>query len=357
MIGRNISRPRVLAPVPECDWREPSRAVARDTLGNPVRLTRFRVRARTHDGVTVWTGWFESRDDVDAFLRAIALGTIPHERALWSLPSPMWPGLDPGLLYAADTLVFLTSFSVSSWAVPMDWDDAKNKIEAVGSGGFGGWSGYSGAGGGGGGAYASITALALSQGSSIAFRCGSPGYATGPGTTDANTYFRDGSTLVAAGGATGSSISGGAGGSVANSVGSVSFAGGSGGSSSSAILHSAGGGGAGGPSGAGMNGANNGSTGGAGGAGNAGLAGGGAGGAGGAGASTGQDGGAGTFWQVSPAYGPGGGAGGGGGGGNGSSGGNYGGGGSRRQAGRQGLLVITYTPRRAAGFNMPMLGM
>ena len=62
------NKPRVLLLARRQEWREPSQAVPLDQLGNPVAMTRFRIRARTHDGVVLWTGWFEDRAEVDAFL-------------------------------------------------------------------------------------------------------------------------------------------------------------------------------------------------------------------------------------------------------------------------------------------------
>lgn len=337
--------PRFLLPVSEREWREPSQAMPRDQMGNPVAMMRFRIRAKTHDGVVLWTGWFEDRADFDVFLWAIFMGKLQQERALWDLPSPMWPSLDPGLLYDFATVVFLTSTTATSWNVPSDWNNENNVLEGIGGAGNGSNSTLRG---GGGGAYAKITNQTYAAASSVTYKAGTANGTPGTGTATANTYiYNNASTLilVAAGGANGAgggTLGSAAGGPASYCVGTIKYAGGTGGSVSLDAV-GAGGGGAAGPNGAGRSGSGR-----TGGSGNNAQPGGGAGGA------AYVAGGNGTYWQISPAYGPGGG------GGGTAAGGNYGaggGGGNSPRVGRQGLLVITYEPVRAGGLNMPMLGM
>ena len=159
--------------------------------------------------------------------------------------------------------IFLLA-GTTSWTVPSDWNNSANTIEAIGEGGngqpvSGGNYGYAG----GGGAYSAIGNLTLTVGASIAVRIGSGGQ----GVT---TQFKDGSTLVADYGRSGSAGGRGVGGATANCVGTTKYAGGM--SGDSYVAAGAGGGGAGGPSGPG-------GAGGTSGAGYAGHAGGGGGGA------------------------------------------------------------------------------
>lgn len=373
MIILRKPEPKILVPVPDAQWREPSAAQPRDQMGNPTVCTRFRIDALAHDGGVMWRGWFESRYDFDAFLWAIAIGSLRHEPALWRLPMPHWqPYLDEAPRLAVSTVTFLTSTSASTYNVPGDWNSAINKIEGIGGGGNGAVAGtVNGGGGGGGGAYADGVNIVLTPGGTAAYRCGASGGTTGSGTTPTgNTYFKDASTIVAAGGASGSGTAAGAGGTVANSVylGGSAFAGGSGGAGGPAASGGSGGG-AGGPNAAGGNGVPSPVTaGGAGGNGNGGLTGGGAGGAAVGSGAQGNPGQAGTYWSSAPAYGPGGG------GGAGSAnagtcpgqpGGNYGAAasgnynGGAGAAGTQGLIVLTYTPLSvtALSWNMPMIGM
>jgi hypothetical protein len=225
-------------------------------------------------------------------------------------------------------IILLTSGT--SWTVPTDWNNFNNTVEALGAGGNGG-AGF----GGGGGVYASKSNIFLPSGGTVAYRIGIKGGTTGSGISPtANTYFKDATTVVAAGG---SSADDGVAGTVANSVGTVRFAGGTGWN---------GGGGAAGPHGAGKNAP---SAGGAsetdGGAGDNGNPAGGA-----AGTAASRPGGAGSNWTSNP----GGviaGAGGGGGtniAGSNGNGGDYGAGGANNAGGgtaglgSNGLIVITY---------------
>jgi len=206
----------------------------------------------------------------------------------------------------ADTVVFLTSGT--SYTRPADWNNAANKIEAIGAAADGGGTGK-------GGCFASISNFTMAA--TVSYQIGVHGGTTGSGTAPtSNTWLKDASTLVAAGADTVTT----------NCVGTTKFAGGGQGSGS--------GGGAGGPNGAGAS-----ASGFSGGNGDAGF--------GGAGGANGVAGGNGTEWTSNPGGTH---AGSGGGGGNGAAGGQYGGGGGGATAGGGGIIVITYTPLSTNNF-------
>lgn len=383
---------RFFSPVAKSEWRESSQAQKKDQLGNQDK-TLFRVQARVNDGAIIWTGWFEDRFDADAFLFSVATGNILNERALWKLCYPEWhPDICISAIYEYHALVFLSAYpgEVQEWIVPSDWsapgfspyesllafsssptyvtsgtsdtvasnwNNSNNKVEGIGGGnGNLNQTGING-GGSGGGAYSLKSNISLTPSGSVSYQVGIANGTAGSGTTPTgNTYFKDSSTLIAAGGSpatnSGSTGIGGSGGTTANSVGDTLYKGGDGGGSTNA---GGGGGGAAGKNGAGNNGGNQ--TTHTGGSGDAGF--------GGAGGASGGAGGNGTEFSSSPAYGSGGGGGGAPVGDTiGSDAGTYGGGGgggSNRTSGqgKQGLIVITYTPvvPMKTGFNMPMLGM
>lgn len=375
---RNVPRARFLLPVRDKEWRTPSLAQPKDHFGNE-NITRFLVRAKTHDGVIVWRGWFDDRADCDAFLWAVACGTLPQERALWDLPSPGWPGLEPGLIYECLTTSFFTTGSSATYSKPSDFGN-NNTICCVGGGGSGAALNQSsiaryacGGGGGGIGVYANMTLTGNATYTVAADASTLTSSSTGVGKTGPNgnqTWFGQGATNysnapVGGDGGTGGNWSttstltnGGAGG---GGKGTSSATGGRGGNVSAigAFRGNTGGGGAAGINGNGNNGgdystAANGVT--AGGSGDAGS--------GGAGGNAGA-GGNGAEWDASHGSGGGGGGEGGGTGGTGYAGGNYGGGGGGRTdagsvttgRGIGGLLVVQYAPQTGAAFNMPMLGM
>lgn len=300
------------------------------------------------------------------------------------LPGPTGGWLEywnPGLyeILAAPTVVFILQGTVS-YARPALWNNANNQVEAVGAAGKGGTGGSGGVGGGAGAGGAYSLALNLTIAASVTVQVGNGGtVASGPGGTD--TFFDGSSRTVCQCGARGGAgvASGQSGGAqtAADSVGSTQTVGGKGGSggSGTAAQHQSGGGGggAGGPAGAGGAGGNgvnaagtvaaNGGTGGNGGGPNGGVGGG-----GGSGANA-VAGGAGTTWDAS--HGTGGGGGGGGETAGGvarisAQGGLYGGGGGGKCAddlsattdaqvqGRDGLLVVQYTP--ATGHYRMFLG-
>lgn len=378
---------KLIMPVPERQWREPSLSVPRDQVGNSIDQTRFRARARLHDGHVVWAGWFDSRDDWDAFLWSLANGRLAQEPELWKLPTPQWhPDLGEHLSYDFATVTFVTGSpgSNQTYTSPIDWDNNANTVEALGAGASGAAIASSASPsfsrvGNGGGGYSRISnhTFATPGTSSTTYRVGAGGDAQ-TSTVDSNgngaqlngaaggdSWFGGASlgasNVGAQGGQVGNGAStGGSGGSDSNGIGTTKYSGGKGGNSTGFNnSQGTGGGGAASPTGAGNAGTNASSYGQQTAGGGGGSGGGGAGGT--AGGGTGGNG---TNWDATH------GAGGGGGGRNAGSsgaGGNYGGGsgGSRNSsgsvtspAGKQGMIVITYTPRLAAlGFNLAMMGM
>ena len=170
--------------------------------------------------------------------------------------------------------IYLTSGS--SWVVPSDWNSGNNTIEVIGGGrngeaGTGGntsnsGEGGGGGGGGGGGAYAKITNLALTPGTTVGYSVGGVGGDSYFCNSTTNCTSIAGSAVrVGAKGAAGRT-----GGTAAASIGTLKYSGGNGLGAypyyNDYGTAGGGGGGAGGPTGAG----GNGSEGGAGGSGSAG---------------------------------------------------------------------------------------
>lgn len=389
---RNIPRSRILVPIPDREWKTPFHALAKDGFGQENR-TRFRVRARLNDGHVIWCGWFESREDFDAFLFAIFTGELwDYGSNAKFLPTPYWPGLDPAIGYDFATVTFLTSPTGSNqtgFTVPSDWNNANNSIETIGAGASGAAATGTGslrtATGGGAGAWNLKTNLTLSIGATPTWQLGTGGVfvsvisssATANGNAGGDTWFNNttlaGSSVGSKGGVGGTAsnnvaTNGGAGGVGASGTGSSSHNGGRGGNITAGFGDSTGGGGAAGSTGVGTNGTDTGTNRAAtsGGSGDAG-----AGGAGGT-VGAGQNGGNGSEWTATA----GGTAGSGGGGASNTttdtagntagSGGNYGAGGgaatinnctTTRNAnsgnGKQGIIVITNTP---ATYGFPFLG-
>lgn len=397
---RNIPRAKFLMPVFDKEWRTPSLAQPKDQFGNE-NTTKFKVSAKSNDGVVIWTGWFNDRADFDAFLWAIAIGTLKQERTLWDLPTPNWqPYLGEIISYEFATTTFLTTpvNTNQSYTMPSDFNRDNNNIQAIGGGGSGGGAGStssSRASGGGGGAWNRTNNVPAVRNAVEYYRIGGGGASitivsptTGlfNGNPGGDTWFSINNAaptstsegVLAKGGGGGNAASnalasGGAGGVGSSGIGTSSFNGGNGGDVNN-NLAATGGGGAAGPNGAGASGVSttSGSTGTAGGRGDNNT--GGVGTAGAytfAGNSVTTNAGNGSEIQASPAYGSGGGSGGSGGTQRGQSGngGLYGGasGGARGSAtdgvyvgsGRQGLLWITYEPLTRFGqpYNMPNLGL
>ena len=329
---KTIPRSRFLLPIKAREWQRVSNG-----------KTRFRIRGRLRDGHIVWVGWFDDRDDFDAFLWGLFTGSLRREEELWELPTPAWhPGYFENLTYEFATVTFLTSPTGSNqtYNVPSDWDSSNNSIETIGAGGGGGGGVSNYGGGGGGGAYSKITNLSLTPGGTATYQIGTGGAAsTAGGDTWFNGTTLGGSSVGAKGGGLGAtanpSPSGGAGGASGSGVGTTKNSGGDG---SSTTSKGGGGGGAAGPNGNGTSAAANSANGGSGDNGS--------GGAGGTGGGSPTAGGNGTEYDATHGSG-------GGGGGNtvntaGATGGNYGGGGGGGQnavggAGIAGLIVVTYT--------------
>lgn len=157
-----------------------------------------------------------------------------------------------------------------TWVVPSDWNSANNTIEVIGGGGSGAVGGQNGAAtGGGGGGYAKISNLALTVGASVTYNLGGPGQpvtatAATAGNAGGSTWF-NGTTQAASsvaangggggvGGVATASRAGGAGASTTGAVGTTLFAGGNGGAyttAAGATGSATGGGGAAGLNGAG----------------------------------------------------------------------------------------------------------
>lgn len=369
---------KILRPVPKKEWRAPSAAQPKDRFGNESQV-RFRVRAKLDDGHIVWRGWFDDREDFDAFLFAIASGNLHQQPALWHLPTPMWsPELDPHLTYDFATVTFLVSPTGSNqtFTSPSDWNNSNNIIELIAGGGSGAFAQLSRHGtGGGGGEYGKTTnfTFATPGTTTATYQIGAGGAAQASSGTNGNnggdTWFNGttqaGATLGAIHGNAGvvanGSQTGGSGGT--GGVGTTHNAGGRGGNLTAAAGNpgGSGGGGAGGGTGAGNQGVDSAATSGStnGGSGDAGSG-------GAAGTSPGGTAGNGTEWDASHGSGGGGGGNQTGGTGSGGPGGNYGGGGGGTSstgaptsgAGIQGIVVITYTPAASVFWpNAAMMGL
>jgi hypothetical protein len=255
----------ILLPMGDRHWRTPSQAQPKNIFGHE-NQTRFSATARFHDGYIVWRGWFDDRNDFDAFIRGIVTGLIHYERPLWRLPTPWWhPDIDAPLGYEFLTTQFITSGA--TWPVPPDCVGVNNLsgefIDTIAAGGSGGMNSSTGSGGSG-GAWSRITTLALTPSGTINIGVGTGGAGyTGAsagrnGNAGTDTWF-NGSTLVAAsvgakaGGAglsTGAAVAGGLASGRPNSGNTTGFNGG--GSGAVTTSGATGGGGAAGLNGAGV---------------------------------------------------------------------------------------------------------
>lgn len=264
---RNIPRAKILIPMHKKHWITPSQAQKKDQFGNEDN-TKFRIHARTNDGVVIWTGWFDDRADFDAFLWAIVLGTLKQEKALWDLPTPNWqPYLGDLITYEFASLSFYSSPTGSNqnYTAPLDWNSSNNTIEVVGGGSTGGP--YPQAAGGGGGGYSKISNQTLTRGGTYVYRIGSAGSAGAAAVAGGDTWFGNTTLATSFVGAKGgnlpvptsSNTPGGLGGAAASGVGTVKYSGGNGGNSASTstlntTYSGGGGGGSAGPNGNGGNG-------------------------------------------------------------------------------------------------------
>lgn len=211
---RNIPRTKLLLPMADRHWRSPSQAQRKNIFGHENR-TRFRIRARLHDGHVAWVGWFDDRADFDAFLNAICLGTLHTDRFVQRLPTPWWnPDLQeyPGIFYEFVTVSFITSGT--TFVVPADCIGVSGQsgefIDTIAGGGGGGEHNSSGMANGGSGAAWSrntggTTAVPLTPGSSVTIQVGAGGAALSSGSSSVNsagnpgtrTWF-NGATFAAA---------------------------------------------------------------------------------------------------------------------------------------------------------------
>lgn len=135
---------KFLMPLRRNQWQAPSLAQPKDMFGNE-NCQRWRIRARQRStNWIVWQGWFDDREDADAFLYALIAGSLDYERALWDLPVETWPGqwspdMYPDLAYEFASLVFLTTPTGSNqtYTSAVDWNNSNNQVETIASGGSG----------------------------------------------------------------------------------------------------------------------------------------------------------------------------------------------------------------------------
>ncbi|MPZ36682.1 MAG: hypothetical protein GEU95_01245 [Rhizobiales bacterium] len=281
---RNAPRGLILPPMLRTEWCAPSLAQPKDQFGNENR-TRFSITARLHDGHIAWRGWFDDREDADAFFLSAIMGALDFERSLWDFPVPAWrPDIGHGadLAYEFVTTVFLTGGA--SWIVPGDCIGLSNKpgefVDCIGAGGSGGasWSSSLNVSGGGGGAFSRITSIALTPAQVVQIQVGAgggfvsrSGVAGGTvGNAGADTWFAGASLAGSAvgaqggrGGTTGGAVTNGALGGDTSGPGALKFAGGRAGNKTNGgggVRCAQGAGGAAGFAGAGGNGVDHGST-------------------------------------------------------------------------------------------------
>jgi len=267
---KNIPRSKFLIPVNRKNWCSPSQSVKLDRAKNPTIQTKFKIRARLNDGHVVWTGWFEDREDFDAFLYSLISCTLIHEKELWDLPTPAWaPGFSENITYDFATVTFISATGSGTYNKPIDWNNIFNTIETIGGGGASYYGGTGAKGGSGGGGYAKAVNVTLST--TASYTVGAGGKSAGASGGD--TWFNGASLGVSSVGSKGglapttlsqnvlggaaSSAVGGIGGGTLNPGSPYAYSGGAGGSYSSGQWGFGGGGGAAGPGG-------NGSAGGAG---------------------------------------------------------------------------------------------
>lgn len=250
---RDIPKGKFLLPQRRLDWDQPSERPSVKCIPNQ---TRFRLTSYLDDGAISWRGWFDDREDADAFLWAMVTGSLEQEPALWRLPSPGWyPG--PIERYEFVTVTFLTNVASVVYSLPVDWSNT-NSIEGIGAGSWGGGGGVSPWPAGGGGAYAKVQNLvspdlivqAYVQVPNIGstYQPGQDALFNATSRSQAQT-FGPTKAMCAAGGVVGS------GGTVANSVGITKYDGGNSGYAAGSDGYPGwGGGGAAGPGGAGKRG-------------------------------------------------------------------------------------------------------
>lgn len=250
---------KVLLPQPRAEWRVPSAAQVKDCFGNENRR-RFRIRARTSDGRPYWQGYFDDREDFDAFIWALITGSLAVERELWRLPTPQWPGIgDAPLVYEFASQIVITSGTTQT--SPSDWTNVGNIIEGLGGGGSGGANVSNtstiACTGGGGSEYRAQRDFSVATPGTTAFNyvigTGGAAKTVGAGAAGTDTTFNVTALVAKAGGAGANGANpqnGGAGGTGGTGT-AGNFNGGAGGASGAFGIVGTGGGGAGGSKGAG----------------------------------------------------------------------------------------------------------
>lgn len=266
---RGIRRGKILMPLRPSEWRAPSQRQTTFGIENELRWV---IEARLQDGYRVWRGFFDDREDLDAFLWAMARGTLLYERSLWDMPNPAWrPDLGEQLSYYIFGIQFLVSPTGSNqtFTSPVDWNNGNNSVECIGGGG-GGKGGQQGSGagaGGGAGAYSKILnfTFAVPGTTTATYQIGALGaggsVGGGNGGTGGDSWFNGatfGASSVGAKGGAGSSSQtvAGSGGSSGSGIGTTLKSGGSGGTTTGGVTVGGGGGGAGSVNGDGAQGGN-----------------------------------------------------------------------------------------------------
>jgi IPT/TIG domain len=263
---RNIARAKFLMPILYREWRP------------QLKTTVFQywiAQAYRADHSMLWRGFFEDREDADAFMWALATGDIRYDRYLRQLPTydhEFDLGMldDPSISYNMVSMIGIGPSS-GNWGVPGDCNGISGKpgeyIDCIAAGGAGGV----GAGplakctGGGGGGFARIYSVNLQPGGAYPYGVGSGGASvnfTGNvqygssinGNAGGHTYFWHGGLVYSQGGGGGLGNNGGANlpGGTAGGVfaGVTNYAGGAGGDTTGTYA-ATGGGGAAGPNGGG----------------------------------------------------------------------------------------------------------
>ncbi len=123
-------------PLSKHEWMPPSLTQPKNVFGHAPVERWWTLKAVLADGFTRWRGVFRDRDDADAFLWAIAGGTLNQEPSLWRLPIPHYcPDFGEGtrFLFAATILITATG----SQARPGDWNNSANTVEGLAGAGSG----------------------------------------------------------------------------------------------------------------------------------------------------------------------------------------------------------------------------
>lgn len=315
---RGIKRASFFQHLPEHEWRTPSQATPKNSLGHE-NQTRWTATLRLDDGHIAWRGWFDDFMDFDQFMMSLSLDTLRFDRPLQRACTPWF---EPDLLHIDGRwewhqwlfIVGPVYPGTGSYGVPSNCAGISGKsgefADAIGAGGSGGRAAHAfgNGSGGAGGAWSRVTVMALTPSSTITNQIGVGGAAIATGTTagalGTDTWLNGAnlaaSSVGAKGGAGGTTGAGATGGQAASGIGTSKNNGGNSGTASA--IGATGGAGAGGPSGAGNNSAAGASAATVGSAANGGVTP-----AGGAGSTQPNIGGAGTLYDAT--HGPGGGSG------------------------------------------------